>query len=103
MVYKCKKNKRFTVSTDPETPLGGSDTCEPQQSACAAVPVRSRNCKKGKRHARTGAPLVIIHRRPSAPPVLLFELAIDPDTGQITVQSDSDISKLGIDDSEEGR
>lgn len=51
--------------------------------------------------SKTGKPQVIIHRRASLPPVVLFEVLIDSHSRKVTVLADADISGLSLDDFEE--
>ncbi|MFV0673316.1 hypothetical protein [Variovorax sp. tm] len=53
-----------------------------------------------KTNPKTGSAQVIIHRRASAPPFVLFEVAIDARSGEATVLVDTDLSGLNRDDFE---
>jgi hypothetical protein len=55
-----------------------------------------------KTDPKTGAPRVVIHRRSSVPPVVLFQVSIDPRTGKATILVDEDITSLNVEDFERG-
>jgi hypothetical protein len=53
-----------------------------------------------KTEPKTGKERVIIHRRASVPPLVLFAARVDARTGAVTVLTDEDITTLNADDFE---